>query len=252
MTVRHENGKVMAVQPDGAVVWSMTSSEAPLPGGASEVDVYANGKYQAMFGLPSALHLLDVKGREVRGFPLTPSSGQWTAWSVVDYDGNRNHRYLVASDSVGLVENHRKEGERTPGWAHRPDAAIDVKSPIRHIRHLRLGSRDYIYVGRDNGQVELLKRNGAVRATTSVTVDPSHPPLFRRGATLDGTSVLFIDGDGWVREHSLSSAEEVGMSRVTRADRMEWLDIDADGLEELVTWLRGTRSAWNARNERVD
>ena len=252
MTLRHREGEVEAVQPDGTVVWSLPMAEAPLAGGATEVDVYANGKFQAMFGVPSGLHMLDVKGREVNGFPLAPSAGLWTAWTVVDYDGNRKHRYLSASDASGLVENHRKEGEQTPGWTHRPDAGIDIKSPVRHIRHLRLGSRDYIYVGRDNGQVELLKRNGSTRATTPVLVHPNHPPLFRRGASLGGTYVLFIDDAGWVRERSLEEGEEVGISGATRAERMEWLDVDGDGRDELVTWLRGTRSVWNARNERVD
>ena len=123
---------------------------------------------------------------------------------------------------------------------------------MRHIQHLRLGSRDYIYVGRENGQVELLKRNGSARATTEVVVNPAHPPLFRRGATLEGTSVLFIDDEGWVRERALDGGEEVGMSGATRAERMEWLDVDGDGRDELVSWLRGVRSVWNARNERVD
>ena len=252
MTVRHAEGQVTAVQLDGTVVWSMSISELPLAGGAVEVDVYANGKYQAMFGVPSGLHMIDVKGREVSGFPLSPSAGLWTAWTVVDYDGNRKHRYLSATNASGLIENHRKEGERTPGWTHRPDASIDVNSPVQHIRHVRLGSRDYIYVGRENGQVELLKRNGSTRATTAVSVNPIHPPLFRRGATLEGTSVLFIDDEGWVRERVLDGGDEVGMSGATRAERMEWLDVDGDGRDELTTWLRGTRSVWNARNERVE
>ncbi|MDA9755790.1 hypothetical protein N9V29_02335 [Flavobacteriales bacterium] len=252
MTVRHAEGEVTATQPDGTEVWSMSISEPLLSGGAAEVDVYANGKYQAMFGVPSGLHLIDVKGREVNGFPLAPSAGLWTAWTVVDYDGNRKYRYLSATDASGLVENHRKEGEQTPGWTHRPDASIDISSPVRHIRHVRLGSRDYIYVGRENGQVELLKRNGSTRATTAVLVNPIHPPLFRRGATLEGTSVLFIDGEGWIRERALDGGDEVGMSGATRAEHMEWLDVDGDGRDELITWLRGVRSVWNARNERVD
>lgn len=252
MTVRQVDGQVTAVQPDGSVVWSLALTEAPLTGGVAEVDVYANGKFQAMFGVPSGLHMLDVKGREVNGFPIAPSAGLWTAWAVVDYDGNRKHRYLAATDVTGLVENHRKEGERTPGWTHRPDGSIDVKSPVRHIRHLRLGARDYIYVGRENGQVELLKRNGSTRATTSVKVNPTHPPLFRRGATLEGSSVLFIDDDGWVQERALQGGEEVGMSGSARAERMEWLDVDGDGRDELITWLRGNRSVWNARNELVE
>ena len=111
---------------------------------------------------------------------------------------------------------------------------------MRHIRHVRLGSRDYIYVGRENGQVELLKRNGSTRATTAVLVNPIHPPLFRRGATLEGTSVLFIDGEGWIRERALDGGDEVGMSGATRAEHMEWLDVDGDGRDELIHGCAGS------------
>ena len=149
--------------------------------------------------------LLDVKGREVSGFPLIAPQGDWTAWALVDYEGTRNYRYLVASSQSGLVDNFRREGASTPGWSHRPDPSIDRASPVRHIRHLRLGSKDYIYVGRANGQVELLKRNGATRATTPVRVDDQHPPLFRQGGNLMGplcctsTTPVGSGNSRWVR-----------------------------------------------------
>lgn len=252
MNLSLEAETLLAAQDNGAAVWSMTLASPLLVGGALEVDVYANGKYQAMFCEPSALHLVDVKGREVSGFPLKPARGEWTAWALVDYENTRKYRYLVASGASGLVENFRGEGERTTGWKHRPGDGVDVSSPIRHIRHLRLGSKDYLYVGRENGQVELLKRNGSTRATTPVRVDPQHAPLFRKGANLDRTSVLYVDETGWVREFTLGQGEEVGLSGLTRADRIEQRDVDNDGRDEVITWLRGERSVWNARNERVN
>ena len=42
------------------------------------------------------------------------------------------------------------------------------------------------------------------------------------------------------------------MSGAARAERMEWLDVDGDGRDELITWLRGNRAVWNARNELVE
>ena len=252
MTVMQLEDGVVAEQADGTVVWGFKSVEHALPGGAEEVDVYANGKYQTMLCFPSGLHLIDVKGREVSGFPVKASEGRWSAWALVDYEGTRKYRYLVASDATGLVENFRREGERTPGWRHRPAEGIEVGSPVRHIAHLRLGSRDYIYVGRENGQVELLKRDGKTRTSTPVQVHAAQPPMFRKGADLDGTSVLFVDASGWVREFTLGQGEEVGLSGATRADRVESIDVDGDGRDEVVTWWRGERSVWNARNEKVE
>ena len=129
---------------------------------------------------------------------------------------------------------------------------MDKGSQVRHLAHLRLGSRDYVYVGRENGQVELLKRNGATRAQTQVQVDPTHAPLFRTGADLNRTSVLFLDGTGFVREFVLGTGEAAGISGQVQADRMSQEDVDGDGILELVTWWRGESTAWDARNEPIN
>lgn len=248
MQIVRTNQGVGAFDASGNRVWEVNCEE-PLPGGAREVDVYANGKYQTMFCTPDGLQLVDVKGRQVPGFPLR---GDWTAWALVDYDANKKYRYLLGSDASGLVENRRGEGAKTAGWKHRPDVSIDVASSIVHIEHLRLGSRDYVYVGRANGQVELLKRNGQTRALTPVrVVTNGSAPAFRLGGNLDGTSVLFVDAAGWVREFTLGQGEEVGLSGMMRADRVEIQDLDGDGIQEVVVWAQGIRTVWNARNEQV-
>lgn len=249
MDVVHDAGKVTALGVDGREVWSV---EAELPlGGVEDIDIYANGKCQAMFCTSEALHLVDVKGREVPGFPVKPLDGFWSAWALVDYDGNRKYRYLLASSATGLVANKRREGETTPGWTHKPADGVDLQSPVRHIQHLRLGSRDYIYVGREDGQVELLNRNGSPRAQTPVRVHASHLPVFRKGSGLDNTSVLFIDATQHVREFTLGQGAEVGISGLTRAERLEWRDVDGDGVDDLITTWKGESTAWDARNNPI-
>lgn len=249
VVVRTDEG-VGAFDDEGQRVWEVACTE--VVGGAFEVDVYGNRKYQTAFLTPDAFHLVDVTGKEVEGFPLRPKSGEWTAASVVDYDQNGKFRFLLGASSSGTLLNFKGEGVPTPGWNHQPAADVDVSSPIRHVAHLRLGSRDYLYVGREDGRVELLRRTGATRAQTPVRVHAAQPPLFRRGASLDGTSVLFVDATGWVREYTLGQGEAVGLSGMARADRLAMDDVDGDGMDEVVTWLRGERTVWNARNEIVE
>ena len=166
---------LLALQEDGTEVWARDIVGDLLPGGAKEVDLYSNGKYQTMYCDVSSLHAIDVNGREVNGFPLSLEQGQCSAWALVDYDNDRKYRFLLADEKSGLIQNFRRRGERTLGWLHEPSEKVDQFSPIRHMAHLRLGSKDYIYVGRNNGQVELLKRTGSTRASTDVRVHPAHP-----------------------------------------------------------------------------
>ncbi len=63
---------------------------------------------------------------------------------------------------------------------------------IKHLAHLRVGIRDYIYAGCSDGSVKLLMRNGQIRDATSVIVNPDFAPAIRLSSTIGKSSVLFI------------------------------------------------------------
>lgn len=229
-------------------VWSMglQAEEIPL-GEAFEVDLYKNRKFQCAFATSRAVYLTDVLGRQVDGFPIRPAKSSITAFHVADYDGKRDYRFLVGL-SDGRLLNYRKEGERTPGWNHSSKG-----SAIRHIAHIRVGVKDYIYTGAANGQVRLLQRGGPDRATTTVEVPSLAAPAFRIGSSIANTTVLFVDEDGWIREQRYGNAEDVGMSRMTKGVAVAVRDETNDGIPEVVVTAEdGSTSIWDARNQRLD
>ena len=63
--------------------------------------------------------------------------------------------------------------------------------------------------------------------------------------------MLFIDATGHVREFTLGQGAEVGISGLTRADVLEWRDVDGDGVDDLVTTWQGESTAWDARNNPI-
>jgi hypothetical protein len=234
---------VEAIGAGGDVVWSKVLSEKPL-GESFEVDLYSNNKYQTAFATSSAVYLLDVTGKDVRGYPY---EADITGFAVFDYDRNDKYRFLVATSSGKLI-NLKDEGRVTTGWNFKH---LKGGNYIEHLAHLRVGSRDYIYGGCYDGSVLLLKRTGQVRGSTPVRVAPISKPAFRISNTIGKTTVLFIDSSGWLRELTLAEAEPVGISGLTRADRVSLQDLDGDGKLEVVTTLDGVRSVWNSRNELV-
>ena len=244
MAVLWEDGVVKAFEGD-AEVWAV-EVKGKLLGGAEEVDLYRNNKFQCAFATTEGVHLIDVLGREVKGFPLKPSGGV-SAWLLADYDRNENYRFLVATASGELL-NYREEGERTPGWNFKPTGEA-----IAHLAHLRIGSKDYLFAGQTDAHVRLLSRTGNDRATTDVQVPPTAPPAFRLGGSIGGSTVLFIGADGWVEERTLGINEPVGMDHRTQGVAVATEDVDGDGKAEVVvTDAQGARSVWNQRNERVE
>lgn len=228
-------------------VWSigLQTEEIPL-GEAFEVDLYKNRKFQCAFATSQAVHLIDVLGREVQGFPIRPSKSDITAFLVADYDGKRDYRFLVGL-SDGRLLNYREEAEKTPGWKHASQG-----SALRHIAHIRVGVKDYLYAGSANGEVRLLQRGGSDRTTTPVIVPPLAPPAFRIGSSIANTTVLFADKSGWIREQRLGNAEDVGMSRMTKGVSVEVRDETNDGIPEVVVTAEdGSITTWDARNQRM-
>jgi hypothetical protein len=238
-----ENSSVDAVRAGGEVVWSKRLDNAPI-GSSFEVDLYANNKYQTAFATPSALYVVDRLGRDVKGFPY---DAEVSGFAVFDYDKNKKFRILLATTD-GDILNLRAEGRPTSGWDFKP---LTAGRHVVHLAHIRVGTNDYIYGGCYDGSVILLKRSGRVRGSTPVVINPRSKPAFRLSNTIGKSTVIFIDSEGWLQELTLSEAEPVGISGLTRADKVTIQDIDGDGKTEVVTYFKGVRSVWDSRNELV-
>ena len=259
LTRNHRNGSdldivwnvdlnaVQAMGSGGEVVWSKILEEGLEPIGMSfEVDLYGNNKYQTAFAVASAIFLVDILGNNVKGFPYQENG--ITSFAVFDYDHNDKFRFLVANDA-GRLYNLRGEGENTPGWNFK---VLRNGVSIQQLSHLRVGQSDYIYAGCSDGSVRLLSRNGQLRGSTSVRVNPTFTPAMRLSSTIGKTAVLFIDEQGWVQELTFADAKHVGMSGLAQADKVSLIDMDGDGVEEVVTELNGVRSVYNSRNEKIN
>ena len=259
LTRNHRNGSdldivwnvdlnaVQAMGSGGEVVWSKILEEGLEPIGMSfEVDLYGNNKYQTAFAVASAIFLVDILGNNVKGFPYQENG--ITSFAVFDYDHNDKFRFLVGTDA-GRLYNLRGEGENTPGWNFK---VLRNGVSIQQLSHLRVGQSDYIYAGCSDGSVRLLRRNGQIRGSTSVRVNPTFTPAMRLSSTIGKTAVLFIDEQGWVQELTFADAKHVGMSGLAQADKVSLIDMDGDGVEEVVTELNGVRSVYNSRNEKIN
>ena len=180
----------------------------------------------------------------MKGFPY---DAEVSGFAVFDYDKNKKFRILLATTD-GDILNLRAEGRPTSGWDFKP---LTAGRHVVHLAHIRVGTNDYIYGGCYDGSVILLNRSGRVRGSTPVVINPRSKPAFRLSNTIGKSTVIFIDSEDWLQELTLSEAEPVGISGLTRADKVTIQDIDGDGKTEVVTYFKGVRSVWDSRNELV-
>lgn len=243
MEVIGEENRVVALE-NGSEVWAIEIEPGVVPE-VWEVDLYRNGKYQVAIGADKRFHVIDVLGREVKGFPKRWSNG-FSAFAVFDYDKNRQFRFLLAAPN-GEVFNFRKEGERTPGWKFKAESG----RYIVNLAHLRIGPRDYIFAGQDDGSVRILSRTGEDRFRSPVRVPVGQHPEFRLGRDLASSTVLYVDDEGWVQERTIGSDEPVGMSRMTRGLSVLVEDRTGDGIPEVVVTTAAGEELWDAGNQRL-
>ena len=119
------------------------------------------------------------------------------------------------------------------------------------LSHLRIGPRDYIFAGQDDGSVRILSRTGEDRFRSPVRVPVGQQLAFRLGKDLASSTVLYVDTEGWVQERTIGSDEPVGMSRMTRGLRVLVEDRTGDGIPEVVVTTAAGEELWDAGNQRL-
>ena len=118
--------------------------EGAVIGTIKTIDVNKSGEIQLLFNTSESIHLIDRKGKEIKGFPVRLKSPATNELALFDYDGNREYRYVIAC-SDHKVYNLDKHGKPIPGWQPKPTA----ESVLMPVRHFRDGKKDYIvYVDR--------------------------------------------------------------------------------------------------------
>ncbi len=245
MNLMWEPPAVVARASDGSAVWSFEVDAMAAPT-VWEVDLFRNRKYQAVIATGQKVHLVDVLGREVKGFPKRWSRG-FSAVAVFDYDRNRQYRFLMAAPN-GALFNFRREGERTPGWNFTARPGRYITS----LAHIRVANKDYIFAGQDDNSVRFLKRSGEDRFDSPLQFPSGQPVVFRLGASLASSTVLFLDSTGLLQERTIGNNEPTGMNGMTRGQAVSLEDRTGDGIPEVVVQIEGGEEIWDARNQRID
>lgn len=104
----------LCLSEDGKDLWGIPFKEA-LCGRASNVDYFANGKLQIIFGAGSRIYILDRLGRFVNGFPVDLKKDILLGPDVYDFNGTRKYNIMVLHKD-NTVEMYNLKGQKPASW----------------------------------------------------------------------------------------------------------------------------------------
>jgi hypothetical protein len=151
------NNNMYLFDTDGNRLWKKSISE-DIQSPVYVVDYYKNGKYQYLFNTKNYIHLIDLLGRNVVGYPCKLRSSATNAMAVFDYEKKKNYRIVLAG-SDKKIYNYNIKGNEVNGWTK--SQTLNIVS--EKIQHLRVKKKDYILTSDNAGRVKIINRLGKER-----------------------------------------------------------------------------------------
>ena len=207
VVLQDENFKLYWLNEKGEVQWTKDLGEA-VAGEISQVDLFKNNKFQLLFATTGRLQCIDLLGRDVDGFPVALKEATRLGATVIDYDKNRNYRFLVPAGSN--LYNYASDGQLVKGWKTDAASGTLTQSPMLFQK----GGKDYIITA-TNTQAFVLNRRGESRIKTTALPESNNPWTLINGS-IPAVKRIGLEGEvqtqGWdgatsVNEEVLSGAK---------------------------------------------
>ena len=104
----------LCLSEDGKDLWGIPFKE-PVCGTAYNIDYFANGKLQIIFGAGSRIYLIDRLGRYVSGFPVDLKKEILLGPDLYDFNGTKKYNIMVLHKD-NTLEMYNLKGEKPSSW----------------------------------------------------------------------------------------------------------------------------------------
>lgn len=167
--------------------------EGNVLGNVSEVDGLQNGKLQAAFTTNKKLYVIDRKGNALTGFPISVANSITSGLLVADYNGDKKYR-LIFGTSDGSIMNYDISGNPVPGWKF-----TLVQPSVNAVLYLRCEGEDHLITIQEDGQIQVLKRNGEsrnLRCNNAPSYDGKECKVVLKGSALSSAELHYTSSNG--------------------------------------------------------
>jgi hypothetical protein len=178
----------------GKDLWGVPFGKS-LCGTAHNVDYFANGKLQIIFGAGSSVYVIDRLGRYVSGFPIDLGKEIVLGPDIYDFSGAKKYNIMVLHKD-NTIHMYNLKGKKPEAWK-----GITAKETIKALpQRLTVGDKDFwivrtsiqtlIFPFYGGEPLTVFEGNAMIRPDSEVKV-------------LDGTSVQVVNYDGKTKTISL-------------------------------------------------
>ncbi len=187
---QNSHGSICLKEEGGKDLWGVLFKDK-LCGTAYNVDYYANGKLQIIFGAGSKIYIIDRLGNYVNGFPLDLGKDILLGPDLYDFNGTRAYNIMVLHKD-NTIEMYNLKGRKPASWK-----TITAPETIKALpERLEVGGSTF-WVVRTAIQTLIYPFSGGAAVTVFKGDEMIRPDS--RIETVDGTSVKAECYDGRTR-----------------------------------------------------
>lgn len=231
VVVQDIDNQLHLISATGKIKWSKNINE-PIIGEITQIDIYGNGKFQMLFNTASKIHLVDINGNEVSGYPISLKENAINQVAAIDYESNHNYRLLVATINKNIL-NFSKEGMIVEGWSALPSGSL-ITNPFQHFV---VDGKDFIFNTDISGSIYLLNRKGEIRYTVDSTINSLQKDKvkFKKGNSIETCRVIYLDTANHFASLSFDNEFKAIELDSTLVDFNYYItDLDFDKLNEYI------------------
>ena len=156
IALQDDENTLYLISNKGNIHWKK-KLKSRITGDIHQVDLFKNGYYQLAFSTGNTFEVIDRTGKPVKPFPTSFNNNFTQPASIFDYDNNRNYRFVLTQNKSIYMVGPR--GKTIKGFDFEKAGSDVTLSP----KHIRLGTKDYILISEDDGNLNILSRQGNVR-----------------------------------------------------------------------------------------
>ena len=203
IAVQDASNDLYLIGNNGSLLWKK-HLDGKIQSPIYQVDLFKNGFLQMAFSTEKSIWVIDRNGNEVAPFPIKYKD-EITPLEVFDYEGNREYRFLVATNN--MLHLLDRKGTPVKGFFQRTNG-----KPLFTPKHYRFNDKDYLVYPTDNGIFNIMHRNGEVRIMVKDRYAFSNnPPVLWNNqfmfTTQEGYAIA-IDEKGGIRKEKKQLADD--------------------------------------------